>query len=111
MAGVSIYAYAKDSKVAKAYDNLTMEIISEQKVKHKDETGTGEEHEKQFSPINWNTDEILNYLKIVKVILLSQFLLACTRDNKPYTDFINCIAFGEVANALCKHKDKGLLHL
>ena len=36
IAGVSIYAYAKDSKVAKAYDNLTMEIISEQKVKHKD---------------------------------------------------------------------------
>ena len=36
IAGVSIYAYAKDSKAAKAYDNLTKEIISEQKVKHKD---------------------------------------------------------------------------
>ena len=28
-----------------------------------------------------------------------RFTLACTRDNKPFTDFINCIAFGEVANA------------
>lgn len=36
IAGVSIYAYAKDSKVAKAYDNLTKEIITDQKVKHKD---------------------------------------------------------------------------
>lgn len=35
-----------------------------------------------------------------------RFTLACIRDNKPFTDFINCIAFGEVANALCKHNDK-----
>ena len=35
-----------------------------------------------------------------------RFTLACTRDNKPFTDFINCIAFGEVANALCKHNEK-----
>lgn len=30
-----------------------------------------------------------------------RFSLDCIRDNKPFTDFINCIAFGEVANALC----------
>ena len=35
-----------------------------------------------------------------------RFSLTCIRDNKPFTDFINCIAFGEVANALCKRKDK-----
>ena len=35
-----------------------------------------------------------------------RFTLACTRDNKPFTDFINCIAFSEVANALCKHRNK-----
>ena len=36
-----------------------------------------------------------------------KFSLACLRDGKkPFTDFINCIAFGEVANALCKHSDK-----
>lgn len=36
IAGISIYSYAKDSKVAKAYENLTREIINEQKTKHKD---------------------------------------------------------------------------
>lgn len=35
-----------------------------------------------------------------------RFTLACTKDSKPFTDFINCIAFGEVANALCKYSDK-----
>ena len=35
-----------------------------------------------------------------------RFTLACTRDDKPFTDFINCIAFSEVANALCKHRNK-----
>lgn len=36
IAGESIYAYAKDSKVAVAYENLTKEILKDQKVKHKD---------------------------------------------------------------------------
>lgn len=36
-----------------------------------------------------------------------KFSLACLRDGKkPWTDYINCIAFGEVANVLCKHRDK-----
>ena len=35
-----------------------------------------------------------------------RFTLACTRDNKPFTDFINCIAFGDMANDICKHGDK-----
>lgn len=35
--GKSIYAYAKDSKVAVAYSNLTKELVNNQKVKHKDE--------------------------------------------------------------------------
>lgn len=37
ISGKSIYAYAKDSKVAVAYDNLTKELIKNPKVKHKDE--------------------------------------------------------------------------
>lgn len=37
ISGKSIYAYAKDSKVALAYANLTKELISNQKVKHKEE--------------------------------------------------------------------------
>ena len=36
IAGISIYSYAKDSKVAKAYENLTKEIIHDQKTKCKD---------------------------------------------------------------------------
>lgn len=35
-----------------------------------------------------------------------RFTLACTRDNKPFTDFINCIAFGDMANDICEHGDK-----
>ena len=35
ISGKSIYAYAKDSKVALAYENLTKELINNQKVKHK----------------------------------------------------------------------------
>lgn len=35
-----------------------------------------------------------------------RFSLACIRDNKPFTDFINCIAFGDMANDICKHGDK-----
>mgnify|MGYP002534723646 CR=1 FL=1 len=35
-----------------------------------------------------------------------RFTLACTRDNKPFTDFINCIAFGDLANDICNHGDK-----
>lgn len=37
ISGKSIYAYAKDSKVAVAYDNLTKELVKSPKVKHKDE--------------------------------------------------------------------------
>ena len=37
ISGKSIYAYAKDSKVALAYLNLTKELINNQKVKHKEE--------------------------------------------------------------------------
>ena len=37
ISGKSIYAYAKDSKVALAYENLTKELINNQKVKHKEE--------------------------------------------------------------------------
>ena len=37
ISGKSIYAYAKDSKVAIAYSNLTKELINNQKVKHKEE--------------------------------------------------------------------------
>ena len=37
ISGKSIYAYAKDSKVAVAYDNLTKELVKSSKVKHKDE--------------------------------------------------------------------------
>lgn len=37
ISGKSIYAYAKDSKVAVAYDNLTKELIKNPKLKHKDE--------------------------------------------------------------------------
>lgn len=37
ISGKSIYAYAKDSKVALAYFNLTKELINNQKVKHKEE--------------------------------------------------------------------------
>ena len=36
-----------------------------------------------------------------------KFSLACLRDGKkPWTVYLNCIAFGEVANALCKHRHK-----
>ena len=37
ISGKSIYAYAKESKVALAYSNLTKELINNQKVKHKEE--------------------------------------------------------------------------
>lgn len=37
ISGKSIYAYAKDSKVALAYANLTKELTNNQKVKHKEE--------------------------------------------------------------------------
>ena len=37
ISGKSIYAYAKGSKVALAYSNLTKELINNQKVKHKEE--------------------------------------------------------------------------
>lgn len=37
ISGKSIYAYAKDSKVALAYANLTKELINNQKLKHKEE--------------------------------------------------------------------------
>ena len=37
ISGKSIYAYAKDSKVALAYENLTKELVNNQKVKHKEE--------------------------------------------------------------------------
>lgn len=37
ISGKSIYAYAKESKVALAYANLTKELINNQKVKHKEE--------------------------------------------------------------------------
>lgn len=37
ISGKSIYAYAKDSKVALAYENLTKELINNQKVRHKEE--------------------------------------------------------------------------
>lgn len=37
ISGKSIYAYAKESKVALAYENLTKELINNQKVKHKEE--------------------------------------------------------------------------
>lgn len=37
ISGKNIYAYAKDSKVALAYANLTKELINNQKVKHKEE--------------------------------------------------------------------------
>lgn len=36
-----------------------------------------------------------------------RFTLSCIRDgDKLYKDFISCIAFGSVAEAICKHKDK-----
>ena len=36
-----------------------------------------------------------------------KFSLACLRDGKkPWTDYINCIAFGDMANDICKHGDK-----
>ena len=34
--GKSVYAYAKDSKVAEAYDSLTKEVIKANKIKNKD---------------------------------------------------------------------------
>ena len=37
ISGKSIYAYAKDSKVAVAYDNLTKELVKNPKIRHKDE--------------------------------------------------------------------------
>mgnify|MGYP002601570913 FL=1 len=37
ISGKSIYAYAKESKVALAYSNLTKELINNQKVKHREE--------------------------------------------------------------------------
>lgn len=37
-----------------------------------------------------------------------RFTLACVRDgDHPYTDFINCIAFGSMAPEICKHCTKG----
>lgn len=36
-----------------------------------------------------------------------KFSLACLRDGKkPWTDYINCIAFGDMADDICKHGNK-----
>lgn len=36
-----------------------------------------------------------------------KFCLICTRDGiNSYSDYINCIAFGEIANAICRKGEK-----
>lgn len=57
ISGKSIYAYAKDSKVALAYVNLTKELINNQKVKHKEELNRQEKNvnDKQLCFIEWKT--------------------------------------------------------
>lgn len=57
ISGKSIYAYAKDSKVALAYANLTKELINNQKVKHKEELNRQEKNvnDKQLCFIEWKT--------------------------------------------------------
>ena len=57
ISGKSIYAYAKDSKVALAYSNLTKELINNQKVKHKEELNRQEKNknDKQLCVIEWKT--------------------------------------------------------
>lgn len=36
-----------------------------------------------------------------------KFCLICTRDgNSSYSDYVNCIAFGEIANAICRKGEK-----
>lgn len=57
ISGKSIYAYAKDSKVALAYSNLTKELINNQKVKHKEELNRQEKNvnDKQLCFIEWKT--------------------------------------------------------
>lgn len=57
ISGKSIYAYAKDSKVALAYENLTKELINNQKVKHKEELNRQEKNvnDKQLCFIEWKT--------------------------------------------------------
>ena len=57
ISGKSIYAYAKDSKVALAYANLTKELINNQKVKHKEEFNRQEKNvnDKQLCFIEWKT--------------------------------------------------------
>ena len=57
ISGKSIYAYAKDSKVALAYENLTKELINNQKVKHKEEFNRQEKNinDKQLCFIEWKT--------------------------------------------------------
>lgn len=58
ISGKSIYAYAKDSKVAVAYDNLTKELVKSPKVKHKDELSRQEkQNEEQSCGIIWNFDK------------------------------------------------------
>ena len=57
ISGKSIYAYAKDSKVALAYSNLTKELINNQKVKHKEELNREEKsvNDKQLCFFEWKT--------------------------------------------------------
>ena len=57
ISGKSIYAYAKESKVALAYENLTKELINNQKVKHKEEFNRQEKkvNDKQLCFIEWKT--------------------------------------------------------
>lgn len=57
ISGKSIYVYAKDSKVALAYENLTKELINNQKVKHKEELNRQEKNvnDKQLCFIEWKT--------------------------------------------------------
>lgn len=57
ISGKSIYVYAKDSKVALAYANLTKELINNQKVKHKEELNRQEKNvnDKQLCFIEWKT--------------------------------------------------------
>lgn len=57
ISGKSIYTYAKDSKVALAYENLTKELINNQKVKHKEEFNRQEKNvnDKQLCFIEWKT--------------------------------------------------------
>ena len=54
-----------------------------------------------------NSQEILKFLKMIRAILFVKFCLICTRDGiNSYSDYINCIAFGEIANAICRKGEK-----